>query len=44
MLSPRFLRTQAEKCLRSALATTDLATLPPILRRWRVIYKTGRML
>jgi hypothetical protein len=24
MLSPRFLRMQAEKCLRSALATTDL--------------------
>jgi hypothetical protein len=23
MLSPRFLRMQAEKCLRSALATTD---------------------
>ena len=26
MLSPRFLRMQAEKCLRSALATTDLHT------------------
>ena len=26
MLSPRFLRMQAEKCLRSALATTDLDT------------------
>jgi hypothetical protein len=24
MLSPRFLRMQAEKCLRSALVTTDL--------------------
>ena len=24
MLSPRFLRMQAEKCLRSALATADL--------------------
>ena len=24
MLSPRFLRMQAENCLRSALATTDL--------------------
>jgi len=24
MLSPRFLRMQAEKCLRSALATVDL--------------------
>jgi hypothetical protein len=24
MLSPRFLRMQAEKCLRSALETTDL--------------------
>ena len=24
MLSPRFLRMQAEKCLRTALATTDL--------------------
>ena len=24
MLSPRFLRMQAEKCLRSALAVTDL--------------------
>ena len=24
MLSPRFLRLQAEKCLRSALVTTDL--------------------
>ena len=26
MLSPRFLRMQAEKCLRSALASTDLDT------------------
>jgi len=26
MLSPRFLRMQAEKCLRSALATTDLGS------------------
>jgi hypothetical protein len=26
MLGPRFLRMQVEKCLRSALATTDLGT------------------
>jgi hypothetical protein len=36
MLSPRFLRMQAEKCLRSALATADLGSAP-IFGRWHAI-------
>ena len=33
MLSPRFLRMQSEKCLRSALATTDLGMAADFKRR-----------
>jgi hypothetical protein len=35
MLSPRFLRIQAEKCLRSALATTDLRSAADLKRMAR---------
>ena len=35
MLSPRFLRMQAEKCLRSALATTDLGMAADLKRMAR---------
>jgi hypothetical protein len=35
MLSPRFLRMQAEKCLRSALTTTDLGMAADLKRMAR---------
>ena len=35
MLSPRFLRTQAEKCFRSALAATDLDVAADLKRMGR---------
>jgi hypothetical protein len=36
MLNPRFLRMQAEKCLRSALTTSDLG-MRRILKEWHAI-------
>ena len=39
MLSPRFLRMQAEKCLRSALATADLHSAADLRKMARDLEK-----